>query len=251
MSFAFKLLMKLAGLALHAPGPVPRKDTEVPDLAFYRPLFSPWLGYRDFKHIYLPARHYTLVSPDRCYQLYSLLQQAARVPGDVWECGVYRGGTAMMFAAVLEKLGLSHKTLHLFDSFAGMPETDEHDWHQAGDFHDTSLEGVSSRIPQKNVAFHAGFIPDTFAGMEDSKICLAHIDVDLYRAVKDSTEFVYPRVSPGGFIVYDDYGFITCPGSRRAVDEFYADKPEVPLVLPTGQAIVFKMGEVHGTASNS
>jgi O-methyltransferase len=241
--------MTLAALAACAPGPAPRKETEVPDLAFYRPLFSPWLGYQDFKHAFLPVRHHTLVSPDRCYQLYSLLHQAVHVPGEVWECGVYRGGTAMMFAALLEKL-MPSKTLHLFDSFAGMPETDEADWHQGGDFHDTSLEGVASKIPQKNVVFHAGFIPDTFAGMEDSRICFAHIDVDLYRAVKDSTEFLYPRVSAGGFIVYDDYGFVSCPGSRRAVDEFYADKPEVPLVLPTGQAIVFKMGEVHGRASN-
>jgi O-methyltransferase len=233
--------MKIAGEALPTSGPAPRKDTEVPDLAFYRPVFMPWLGFGDFKGAYLPVRRHTVVSPDRAYMLYSLLRQAVAVPGDVWECGVYRGGTAMMFAALLSEWNVTGKRLHLFDSFEGMPETEEHDWHQGGDFEDTSLEAVSSRIPHPFVTFHAGFIPGTFAGMEPSKLCFAHIDVDIHRSVVDCTEFVYPRMNPGGFIVYDDYGFISCPGARRAVDEFFRDKPEVPLVMPTGQAIVFKL----------
>src|SRR6185312_14262497 len=232
--------MRIAGNALPTSGPAPRRDTEIPDLPFYRPTFMPWLGFGDFKRAYLPVRRHTVVSPDRAYMLYSLLRQAITLPGDVWECGVYRGGTAMMLAALMEEWGATDKRLHLFDSFQGMPQTEEHDWHQGGDFEDTSLEGVSSRIPQSFVSFHPGFIPGTFAGMEDARVCMAHIDVDIHRAVLDSTEFVYPRVCTGGFIVYDDYGFVSCPGARRAVDEFYRDKPEVPLTLPTGQAIVFK-----------
>jgi len=59
-----------------------------------------------------------------------------------------------------------------------------------------------------------------------------------------------PQFSAGGFF-FDDYGFPTCPGARQAVDEFFADKPEVPLVLPTGQAIVIKCSwlEIFETVS--
>jgi O-methyltransferase len=56
----------------------------------------------------------------------------------------------------------------------------------------------------------------------------------------DALEFIWPRLVSGGFIVFDDYGFPTCPGAREAVDEFFDAKDSIPLCLPTGQAIVFK-----------
>ena len=71
-------------------------------------------------------------------------------------------------------------------------------------------------------------------------IALAHIDVAVYFSIRDSLDFIWPRLSRGGFIVFDDYGFATCPGARQAVDEFFAPLPIRPLSLPTGQAVVFK-----------
>jgi O-methyltransferase len=56
----------------------------------------------------------------------------------------------------------------------------------------------------------------------------------------DCLNFIWPRLSQGGFIVFDDYGFPTCPGARAAVDEFFHAKDFRPLCLPTGQALVFK-----------
>ena len=70
---------------------------------------------------------------------------------------------------------------------------------------------------------------------------LARALVDIRQSVLDCCEFVYPRMVPGGVLVFDDYGFLTCPGARAAVDEFFSDKPEHALVLHTGQAIVFKL----------
>jgi O-methyltransferase len=154
---------------------------------------------------------------------------------------VYRGGTAMMLASLMEQWGHADRKLRLFDSFQGMPKTDEHDWHQAGDFEDTSAPAVASRIPQNFVELFPGFMPQSFSGLEEARLCFAHIDVDIYRSVLDCSAFVYPRLCAGGFLIYDDYGFVSCPGARRAVDEFFRDKPEVPLVTPGGQAIVFKL----------
>ena len=60
-------------------------------------------------------------------------------------------------------------------------------------------------------------------------------------SIRDAVEYVYPRLVPGGCLIFDDYGFPSCPGARQAVDELFANRPEVPLCLPTGQALVVKL----------
>lgn len=213
------------------------------DREFYTPRFSPWKGFGEFKAVINAVSPYSLVSSDRVWVLYTLAQQACHLPGNFWECGVYKGGTAIMLERVMSSSS-SGKKLHLFDTFAGMPEVNNtHDnYHTIGDFADTSLEIVRGRVGDgDHIVYHAGFIPDTFVGFDSERIALAHIDVDIYRSVIDCSRFIYPRVSAGGFMVFDDYGFDTCVGARIAVDEFFADKPERPLVLPTGQAVVIKL----------
>jgi O-methyltransferase len=84
-----------------------------------------------------------------------------------------------------------------------------------------------------------GLIPDSFTSGLPDVISLAHIDVDLYRSIMDCCIHIYPHMAHCGFMVFDDYGLPTCPGARKAVDEFFRDKPEVPVLLPTGQAVVF------------
>jgi O-methyltransferase len=220
------------------PEPV---DFDIPDADLYRPLFCPWEGESEFRCLYERARERSLVSPDRFYVLYTLIQQAMAVPGDVWECGVYKGGTASMFAELLARAN-TDKSLFLFDTFEGMPETDpDHDWHQEGDFSDTTLQAVRDFVGHGPLCnYRKGLIPDTFEGLDDQSIAFAHIDVDIYQSIKDCMAFILPRLSVGGFIVFDDYGFPTCPGAREAVDEVFLDRPEYPLCLPTGQAVVFK-----------
>ncbi len=219
------------------PAPLP----DIPDAGLYQPLYSPWLGGGEFKTYYDLASPKSLVSPDRCYVLYTLIRQAVSVPGDVWECGVYKGGTAAMMAAMLSRFA-PDKRLYLFDTFAGMPQTDPtKDWHQQGDFSDTSLESVRQYVGHEKICIaRKGFIPDTFKGLEQATIALAHIDVDIYKSILDCLAFIWPRLSVGGFIIFDDYGFPSCPGARAAVDEFFKNQICVPLCLPTGQALVFK-----------
>ncbi|TDU71411.1 macrocin-O-methyltransferase TylF [Prosthecobacter fusiformis] len=215
--------------------------SSIPEGELYRPLFSPWLAKGDFRPYYDLAAPKTLVSPDRCYVLYTLVRQALNISGDVWECGVYKGGTAAMIAALLSDTK-SSKRLYLFDTFEGMPETDpEKDLHKKGDFLDTSLEAVTQYIGHDNLCVvRKGFIPDTFIGLESEKIALAHIDVDIYKSILDCLNFIWPRLSTGGFIVFDDYGFPSCPGARAAVDDFFRSEICIPLCLSTGQALVFK-----------
>lgn len=214
----------------------------IPDGEFYTPLFSPWNDYGDFARYRALAAPYTLVSRDRLYVLYSLALNAIHLRGDFWECGVYKGGTARMFAEFLVANARADVKLHLFDTFSGMPETDKVlDIHRKGDFSDTNLETVRRVVGNpERVVFHPGWIPDTFRDMSHAQIALAHVDVDIYRSILDCCEFIYPRLKAGGVMVFDDYGFATCPGARKAVDEFFGDKPETPIVLQTGQAMAIR-----------
>ncbi len=181
----------------------------------------------------------TLLDPWRLQVLYKAARQASRVPGDAAEVGVYRGGTARLLAETLEGSG---KTLHLFDTFGGMPQTDAaKDKHRAGDFADTSAEAVARFVGSKTARLHPGLFPETAKGLESSRFALVHVDVDIYRSVLDCCRFFYPRLSPGGLMVFDDYAQPSCPGARQAVDEFFSDKAEAPIGLPTGQALAVKL----------
>jgi O-methyltransferase len=215
----------------------------IPDAGFYTPLFSPWNDYGEFAEYRKLAQPYTLVSPDRLYVLLSLARNAVRLHGDFWECGVYKGGTARMLAEFLSRKAPPAVTLHLFDTFAGMPEADrEVDVHRKGDFSDTSLAAVRQVVGNKErVEFHPGWIPESFSGLPERPIALAHVDVDVYRSLWDCCEFIYPRLAVGGVMIFDDYGFPSCPGARKAVDEFFSGKPETPIVLGTGQALAIRL----------
>jgi len=211
-------------------------------------LYLPWLSPA-FDHIFDQANAgSTLVSRDRLYVLHQMLLQTDQVHGDVVECGVYKGGSAAMLAYDLETLG-SYRRLHLFDTFSGMPATDpERDWHKAGDFSDTTLAIAHQAVGDHHagkVHWHVGTIPESFEPGADWReaidiISFAHVDLDIYQSITDALTWIWPRLNRCGIIVLDDYGFPTCPGAREAVDDFFRTRPAWPLILHTGQAVVFK-----------
>jgi O-methyltransferase len=210
------------------------------DWDLYQPLYSPWRG-KDFTSHFERSLTRSLISKDRAYVLYTLASQATSLDGNFMECGVYRGGTAAMFAQIIAESNVA-KRLYLFDTFAGMPETNtELDYHVAGEFSDTSAESVATFVAEPEIAvIRKGFIPDTFAGLENATFSFAHLDLDIYKSTMDAMNYLWPRLERGGLIVFDDYGFASCLGVREAVDEFFSKKAARPLCLPTGQAVVFK-----------
>jgi len=221
--------------------------SDIPQANLYRPyanpwsIFSPWNDCALIREVWAELKEKgakTLVSADRLWVLKTLVEQSRALSGEFWEAGVYQGGTALL----LRKLLQGQAALRMFDTFEGMPETGEFDTHGKGDFNDSSLEFVTAVVGEAdNVTYHQGLVPETFVGLESSRIAFMHVDLDIHDAVAASCSFAYPRLLPGGAMAFDDYGYHTCPGARRAVDEYFADKPECPLVLPTGQAVVFKM----------
>jgi len=221
----------------------PSDPTYVPNPPNTYPTYSP-SQEPAFQERFARFAERTLTRPDRAYVLQQCARQAMHLPGDFAEAGVFRGGTAWFLADLLAERG-DQRPLHLFDSFAGMPADADplRDGHAGGDFGDTSLEAVRALLaPYPNAVFHPGFLPATFAGLEDRRFAFVHVDVDIHAAVRDAIAFFYPRLVPGGVLLFDDYGFeIYKRAARKAVDDAFADKPEQPLVLRTGQCLVTRL----------
>jgi hypothetical protein len=184
---------------------------------------------------------------DCCELLYSVARNVRirGVAGDTAECGV-RYGKSSFF--MLNGLREPQRLHHLCDSFEGLSEPIGADaesgarrerW-RAGDLEadERIARDQLKEFPQ--CRFHRGWIPQCFAGLEDRGFALVHVDVDLYEPTLAAFEFFYPRLMPGGVMVCDDYGFASCPGARRAVDEFFAGRRDVFIELPSGQALILR-----------
>jgi len=166
------------------------------------------------------------------------------IPGAIAELGVYRGE----LAAVLNRLFVD-RTLYLFDTFEGFSSNDlsdgqegKHSQAAAGDFKDTSLDMVISRMahPEK-IVVRKGYFPDTTEGLEDT-FALVSLDVDLYKPTIAGLHYFYSRLSRGGCIFVHDYNNRRFNGVRSAVEEF-VDATGAPIVqLPdlAGTVIVSK-----------
>jgi O-methyltransferase len=198
----------------------------------------PWEDDPDFLAHYHAVVGHTLVDRQRLFILYQLAQHTVALEGNLAECGVYRGGTALLLA----KLKPANKKLYLFDTFGGMPETDsQKDYHKAGDFSDTSLPQVQQLLDgQPNVIFRPGFFPATATGLEHETFCMAHCDMDIYTSILSFCHFFYPRLTRRGVLVFDDYGSASCPGAKAAVREFCTEQGLIEIYLPTGQALIWK-----------
>ena len=206
----------------------------------YAPWFEPW-----FQAIYREVSPHTVVKEDRCYTLYQAATQCLNLEGDFAEAGVFKGGTAMMLSKILSQDRRGPRPFHLFDTFEGMPEEADHDpsGHKKGHFGETSLQGIQRKLAAYDfVNYYPAAIPAGFPPVAERKFAFVHVDVDLYQATKESFGFFYPRVVRGGLMICDDYGFLVYKdAARKAVEEFFADKPERPIALRTGQCLVVKL----------
>lgn len=166
---------------------------------------------------------FTMLTREKCEALYRAAKRVRDVDGEFWDIGCNNGGSA---AAM--KLAAPRKTVRMFDSFQGLPPGSPQDGNnQPGRFQANSHETLWILG-----SVHPGWVPDSFAGLEDSKIALAHIDLDLYQGTKGALDFVIPRLSDNGIIVVDDYGSSGWNGVKSAVDELTDEnlfrKIEVP-----------------------
>lgn len=173
-------------------------------------------------------RRNTMVGPERIQNLARLAQRIEdeRIPGDVVECGVYKGGTAAILARSATHSPLA-RTVWLFDSFQGMPAASAADGPEAASWvgnlssSPAPVEKLLRRTGAdlSRVRIVPGLFQDTFPSVRIPQIALLNIDADWYESVNLCLETFYNAVVPRGFISIDDYG--AWPGCRRAVDEFF------------------------------
>lgn len=154
----------------------------------------------------------TLLDPFRLGKLVDLVIQTAGIPGDILECGSYKGGSGILMALLVKELGLDKK-IHLFDSFEGLPEPHAKDkGYRKGQFKSDydKLSQVVERLGlQDYVILHRGWfdttIPEYVLENSSKPISLFHIDCDLYNSTMACFPDIYPIVALGGAVVLDDY----------------------------------------------
>lgn len=164
----------------------------------------------------------------------------AEVAGDVVQCGVYRGGSLGPLAWLVQMVG-PQKRVWGFDSFQGFPASSSADHikgvlpekAQSHYFADTNQEKVEQALAVSgvaNVKLVAGSFATTLPTWGGTAISLLILDCDLYDSYRLALLSLYDRVTSGGIIILDEYYSPKYPGARLAVDEFFADKPEKPLL---------------------
>lgn len=168
-----------------------------------------------------------------------LADRVEKLPGDLAELGVYRGE----FAARINGR-FPERTLYLFDTFEGFDSRDmsaEADYSKAvpGDFSDTSVEEVLSRLPMPEKAvIRKGYFPDTAVGLE-ARFAFVSLDADLYEPTLSGLEWFCPRMVNGGVILLHDYQNARFSGVQAAVKAY--EQQHGPLLL-------LPVGDLHGSA---
>jgi O-methyltransferase len=234
-------------LASHAPG---IRHAEVFPAATY----SPWLADEEFNAIYQTIRKNTLVDVYRCYELWQLVGEAAKLPvGDLLEVGVWRGGTGALIAKRCQLLGIKNR-VHLCDTFRGVVKAGSRDVAYVGGEHsDTNQAAVLELIRELNLdsaQILAGIFPDDTGHLvSDASFRFCHIDVDVYDSARDIINWLWPRLVPGGIVVFDDYGFHSCVGITRFVNEERLHQDRFVIHNLNGHAVVIKLGRASAGAT--
>lgn len=206
----------------------------------------------EFLPIYEKCRRFSMTSAQRMFALYKAIAyiEQAQIPGDVVECGVWRGGSMMVAAEALLRLGPPARTFHLFDTYEGLPEPDANDvdvwgneavkwWRQkrtsdrSSEWALAGIEEVRANLratgyPDERMRLVKGMVEDTIPGEAPDRIALLRLDTDWYASTKHELDHLFPRLSPQGVLIIDDYGHFK--GARKAVDEYLAAHA-IPLLL--------------------
>ncbi|MGW6402384.1 TylF/MycF/NovP-related O-methyltransferase [Streptomyces sp. NPDC055134] len=203
------------------------------------------------KAIIRAVKPYTMTSPERLNAFILATRHIVRhnIPGDIVECGVWRGGSMQACAKTLLAQGDTERGLYLFDTYEGMTPPTEEDLRRDGKSAEellaaqgkdrpiwavASLDDVKSGFqgvpyPADRLHFVQGRVEDTVPQQAPEQISILRLDTDWYASTKHELEDLYDRLVPGGVLLIDDYGY--WQGSRQAVDEFLEKTGERLLLL--------------------
>lgn len=206
----------------------------------------------------------TMTSVERMYALYSAVRHliSSGIAGDFVECGVWRGGSAMMMALTALSMGEADRTIWLYDTFSGMTAPDVYDVQamsgtsassilaanlrdEANPFWGIAPRAVvevnlaSTAWPKDRLRLIEGDVLETLPANMPDEIAMLRLDTDWYQSTLHELETLYPRLRSGGVLIIDDYGYWT--GAKRAVDEYFgrfAHRPFLSRIDYTGRLII-------------
>ena len=190
------------------------------------------------------VKPFTLTSNERINSLIQATKYVVDndVPGDIVECGVWKGGSMMAVALTLLKEKISNKDLYLFDTYEGMSKPTDLDISVEGekannqfeenkksedssDWCFASLDEVKQNVMNTNynlekIHFIKGKVENTLPENAPKKIALLRLDTDWYESTKHELIHLFPRLVSGGVLILDDYGYWA--GAKKAVDEYFS-----------------------------
>ena len=214
----------------------------------YNSLLKEELSYdldREFTEIYEKTKQFTMTSIERMYSMYKATEYIINnnIPGDIVECGVWKGGSMMVSALTLLKMNNSNRTLYLYDTYEGMNKPTEKDirihdnkpalniWEksQEKDFNtwdfapltEVKTNLYSIKYPKDNIKFIRGKVEDTIPNIIPDEISLLRLDTDLYESTYHELIHLYPRLSLNGVLIIDDYGY--WKGQKEATDKYFKE----------------------------
>jgi hypothetical protein len=197
----------------------------------------------DDRRIIEICSNYSMISRERLMANINAVRDVQRkqIPGCIVECGVWKGGSLLsMILAAENEPSLQMREFHAYDTFEGMtPPT-----HLDKDLNGYDAHTLLAKDPfircishldevQRNISSHTSIVPNYHVGdivktiEVPSPIAVLRLDTDWYESTKFELETFYPHVSPGGYVIIDDYGH--WKGCKQAVDEFLALNPGITL----------------------
>jgi O-methyltransferase len=212
------------------------------DVVYYTAQFDPIRDLTEAqKQIIWRAKPFTMTSLERMAALVNAVTHVSRhrIPGDIAECGVWRGGSMMVVALTLLANGDKSRSLYLYDTFEGMsaPTNADKDVEgvpaqrlldqaapQTGIWCYASLDDVRTNIlstgyPAAKVHLIKGKVEDTIPGTMPGPLSVLRLDTDWYESTKHELVHLYPLLQRNGVLIIDDYG--DWQGARKAVDEYF------------------------------
>jgi O-methyltransferase len=200
-----------------------------------------------------PTVAHTMIGRQRLGNLRACVEQVLKdtVPGDLIETGVWRGGACILMRGILKAYGETERKVWVADSFEGLPPPNPELYDaDSGDRHHTitalavSLEQVKANFSvygllDTQVEFLKGWFRDTLPRAPIRELAVIRLDGDMYESTMDGLVNLYPRLSPGGFLIVDDYNAVR--GCKAAVHDYLAtlDKTEQPAILDIDGTAVY------------
>ncbi len=205
------------------------------------------------------------------YSMYNNIRYLIQnnIPGDIVECGVWKGGLMQLAGLTMLALGDTTRKLYLYDTFEGMPEPGEFDkdWndnspHNKWDsmkWDDKNLKGSkfgfggskeeiqklmeSTKYPIEKLILVKGLVEETIPENIPSQISCLRLDTDWFSSTAHELEHLFPLLTVGGILIVDDYGYYK--GARKATDE-YIEKHKIQILLSRVSSLGVREGIKQG-----